>query len=145
MDLRRVIVYWWNPIPILEFVYNAHLDVVTVLLVALALLVAGQHWRGARTLIGVLLGLAALTKLYPLLFVFALARRRDWALFAGLALAAVALVLFGFSSTPLVALVLLPFVGAGFSMYAAATGTLVQVLAPARLRGRLVGLFAPLS
>jgi hypothetical protein len=32
----------------------------------------------------VLLGLAALTKLYPLLFVFALARRRDWALFAGL-------------------------------------------------------------
>jgi hypothetical protein len=93
MDLRRVIVYWWSPIPILEFVYNAHLDVVAVLLVALALLVAGQRWRGARALIGVLLGLAALTKLYPLLFVFALARRRDWALFASLATTLVVIVL----------------------------------------------------
>jgi glycosyl transferase family 87 len=90
MDVRRVIVYWWSPIPIIEFVYNAHLDVVAVLLVALALLVAGQRWRGARALIGVLLGLAALTKLYPLLFVFALARRRDWALFASLATTLVA-------------------------------------------------------
>jgi hypothetical protein len=85
MDLRRVIVYWWSPIPILEFVYNAHLDATAVLLVALALFVAGQSWRGARALIGVLLGFATLIKLYPLLFVFALARRRDWALFASLA------------------------------------------------------------
>src|SRR5262249_19922729 len=84
-DLRRVIVYWWSPIPVLEFVYNAHLDAVVTLWVALALLVAGRHFRGARALVGVLLGLAALTKLYPLLFVFALARRRDWALVAGLA------------------------------------------------------------
>jgi Glycosyltransferase family 87 len=83
MDRRRVIVYWWSPIPILEFVYNDHLDAVAVLLVALALLIAGERFRGARALIGILLGLAALTKLYPLLFVFALARRRDWALFAG--------------------------------------------------------------
>jgi hypothetical protein len=93
IDLRRVIVYWWSPIPILEFVYNAHLDVVAVLLVALALLVAGQSWRGARALIGVLLGLAALIKLYPLLFVFALARRRDWALFAGLGVTLVVIIL----------------------------------------------------
>jgi hypothetical protein len=84
MDLRLVVVYWWSPIPILEFVYTGHLDVVAILLVALALLVAGQRWRGARALTGVLLGLAALTKLYPLLFVFALARRRDWALLASL-------------------------------------------------------------
>jgi hypothetical protein len=85
LDLRRVIVYWWSPIPIIEFVYNAHLDAVAVLLVALALFVAGERFRGARALVGVLLGLAGLTKLYPLLFVFALARRRDWTLFAGLA------------------------------------------------------------
>jgi hypothetical protein len=84
MDLRRVVVYWWSPIPVLEFVYNAHLDAMAVLLVALALFVAGERFRGARALVGILLGLAALTKLYPLLFVFALARRRDWALFAGL-------------------------------------------------------------
>ena len=93
MDLRRVIIYWWSPIPILEFVYNAHLDAVAILLVALALLVAGQHFRGARALVGVLLGLAALTKLYPLLFVFALARRRDWALFAGLGVTLVVIIL----------------------------------------------------
>jgi hypothetical protein len=84
MDLRRVVIYWWSPIPILEFVYNAHLDAVATLWVALALLVAGLRFRGARALVGVLLGLAALTKLYPLLFVFALARRRDRALFVGL-------------------------------------------------------------
>ncbi len=93
MDLRRVIVYWWSPIPILEFVYNAHLDALAILLVALALLVAGQSFRGARALVGVLLSLAALTKLYPLLFVFALARRRDWALFAGLGVTLVVIVL----------------------------------------------------
>jgi alpha-1,6-mannosyltransferase len=92
MDLRRVIVYWWSPIPILEFVYNAHLDAVAILLVALALLVAGKRFRGARALTGALLGLAALTKLYPLLFVFALARRRDWALFAGLGAALVVVI-----------------------------------------------------
>jgi hypothetical protein len=92
MDLRRVIVYWWSPIPILEFVYNAHLDAVAILLVALALLVAGERFRGARALTGALLGLAALTKLYPLLFVFALARRRDWALFAGLGAALVVVI-----------------------------------------------------
>jgi hypothetical protein len=93
MDMRRIIIYWWSPIPILEFVYNAHLDAVAILLVALALLVAGEHFRGARALVGVLLGLAALTKLYPLLFVFALARRRDWALFAGLCVTLVVIVL----------------------------------------------------
>jgi predicted MFS family arabinose efflux permease len=74
--------------------------------------------------------------------------QRRWghgrAVFLGLGLAAVALIAFGFAPTPIVALVLLPFVGAGFAMYAAATGTLIQALAPARLRGRLVGLFAAL-
>jgi hypothetical protein len=93
IDLRRVIVYWWSPIPILEFVYNAHLDVVAVLLVALALLVAGKRFRGARALVGALLGLAALVKLYPLLFVFALARRRDWALLASLGVTLVVIIL----------------------------------------------------
>jgi len=93
MDLRRVIIYWWSPIPILEFVYNAHLDVLAILLVALALLIAGWTWRGARAMTGALLGFAALVKLYPLLFVFALARRRDWALFTGLCATLVVMVL----------------------------------------------------
>jgi MFS family permease len=70
--------------------------------------------------------------------------RHGRVVFLGLGMAAVALVLFGFSPTPVVAYALLPFVGAGFAMYAAATGTLIQAMAPARLRGRLVGLFATL-
>jgi predicted MFS family arabinose efflux permease len=70
--------------------------------------------------------------------------RHGRVVFFGLGMAAVALVLFGFPPTPVVAYALLPFVGAGFAMYAAATGTLIQAMAPARLRGRLVGLFATL-
>jgi MFS family permease len=65
-------------------------------------------------------------------------------LFFGLGLASVALIVFGFAPNALVAIVTLPFVGAGFVTYAAATATLIQAMSPARLRGRMVGLFATL-
>ena len=64
------------------------------------------------------------------------------ALFTGLFVSSVALVLVGLAPGALLAIVLLPFVGGGFFMYAAATGTLIQALSPPRLRGRLIGLFA---
>ncbi|HKD75199.1 MAG TPA: hypothetical protein VKB76_06875, partial [Ktedonobacterales bacterium] len=32
LDLRRVLLYWWSPIPILEFAYSAHVDALAVLL-----------------------------------------------------------------------------------------------------------------
>jgi hypothetical protein len=86
LDPRRVIVYWWNPIPILEFVYSAHVDAAALLCVALALLLALRRRPSARFLAGVALGMAALIKLYPLLFVVALLRRRDWSFLAGLCL-----------------------------------------------------------
>jgi hypothetical protein len=86
LDPRRVIVYWWNPIPILEFVYSAHVDAAATLFVALALFLALGRWRWARFLAGVALGMAALIKLYPLLFVVALLRRRAWGFLAGLCL-----------------------------------------------------------
>jgi hypothetical protein len=86
LDPRRIIVYWWNPIPILEFVYSAHVDSAATLCVAAALLLALQRWRGARLLAGVALGMAALIKLYPLLFVVVLLRRRDYGFLAGLCL-----------------------------------------------------------
>jgi hypothetical protein len=85
LDLRRVALYWWSPIPILEFAYSAHVDALAVLLTLATLVVAAQHWRGARMAAGVLLGLAALTKLYPLLFVVVLVRRRDWGFLGALA------------------------------------------------------------
>lgn len=84
LDLRRVLLYWWNPIPVIEFAYSGHVDALAILLTLAALLLALQRWRGARTLAGVFLGLAVLTKLYPLLFVVALIRRRDWGFLAGL-------------------------------------------------------------
>lgn len=86
LDLRRVIIYWWNPIPVIEFVYNAHVDAIAVFWTVLAVLLALQHWRGARLLAGIALGLAVLTKLYPLLFVLVLFRRRDWGFLSGLSL-----------------------------------------------------------
>src|SRR5579871_3416121 len=84
LDLRRIIIYWWNPIPIIEFVYSAHVDAAATLWMALALLLALQRWRGARTLAGVALGMATLTKLFPLLFLVALLRRKDWGFLCGL-------------------------------------------------------------
>lgn len=84
LDLRRVVLYWWAPIPVLEFALNAHVDAEAILWTLAALLVSAAQWRGARVATGVLLGLAALTKLYPLLFVIALIRRRDYGLLAGL-------------------------------------------------------------
>src|SRR5215469_9880204 len=86
LDPRRVVVYWWNPIPILEFVYSAHVDAAASLCVALALLLALGHRPRARFLAGVALGMAALIKLYPLLFVVVLLRQRDWSFLAGLCL-----------------------------------------------------------
>jgi hypothetical protein len=86
LDPRRVVVYWWNPIPILEFVYSAHVDAAAVVCVALALLLALRRRPSARFLAGVALGVAVLIKLYPLLFVVALLRRRDWSFLAGLGL-----------------------------------------------------------
>ncbi len=85
LDLRRVIVYWWNPIPILEYCYTGHLDAAATLWTLSAVLVSGARWRGARFAGGGLLGLAAATKLYPALFAIVLIRRRDWQFAAGLA------------------------------------------------------------
>lgn len=85
LDLRPVIVYWWNPIPILEFTYTGHVDATAALWTLGAVLVAGMRWRGSRVAAGALLGLAAATKLYPALFALALVRRRDWGYLAGFA------------------------------------------------------------
>lgn len=85
MDLRLALLYWWSPIAVIEFAGNAHLDVVAVAWTMLALLLSEQRWRGARFSAGAALGMAVLTKLYPLLFVLALGRRRDRAFYVGLA------------------------------------------------------------
>ncbi len=70
-----LIVYAWHPLPPFEFFGNAHIDVLAVLLLVLALLLQARgHPLGA----GVALGLATLTKLYPGLLLPAFTRRGHW-------------------------------------------------------------------
>src|SRR5579871_232346 len=96
LDLRRVIVYWWSPIPIIEFAFSAHLDVAAIVWTLASLLVLGMRWRGARGVAGVLLGMATLTKFYPALYTLVMVRkRRDWLFLLGL-VATVALVYLAF-------------------------------------------------
>lgn len=61
-DPRAVVLYAWSPIAVLESAQSAHIDALTVL-VTVAALLAARRQRGV--LAGVLLGLAALVKLYP--------------------------------------------------------------------------------
>jgi alpha-1,6-mannosyltransferase len=80
---ERVLLYAWNPLAVFEIAGTGHVEVVALLLLALALLAALAR-RAA--LVGVLLALAALVKPYAVLSFAALARRGS-----GLAAAAVAL------------------------------------------------------
>jgi hypothetical protein len=89
LDLRRVLVYWWSPIPVVEFAFNAHVDAVAIVWTLAVLVVVEQRWRGARAAGGALLGLAALTKLFPALFALAIVRKRDRAFIATLVVACI--------------------------------------------------------
>ncbi|HKF37422.1 MAG TPA: glycosyltransferase 87 family protein [Ktedonobacteraceae bacterium] len=67
LDQRRVIIYAWCPLPIVEFAIQGHVDVITLLFTLLAVLsAAGTSVRG-RVLTGFLTGFATLTKIYPIL------------------------------------------------------------------------------
>ena len=66
------------------------------------------------------------------------------ALFCGVFGAAIGLTAFGLVPGAPLAIAVLPIVGASFLTFAAANLTLTQAIAPARLRGRMVGLFATL-
>jgi Glycosyltransferase family 87 len=80
LDPRRVVIYAWCPLPIVEFAIQGHLDAATITFTVLAVLSATSNRRGARALTGFLIGMAALTKIYPILLLVAVARRREWTL-----------------------------------------------------------------
>ncbi len=80
LDPARCILYAWCPLPIVEFAMQGHVDVITVLFSVAALLCAQSQRRGARTLTGLCIALAALVKIYPLLLLLVVWRRRDWLL-----------------------------------------------------------------
>ncbi len=74
---EHVIAYAWCPLIAWEFAGSGHVDAAMTAFVALALL---ARRRDAPLLTGLALGLAVLTKFFPLLLVPALWRRWDWRL-----------------------------------------------------------------
>jgi hypothetical protein len=79
-DPRRVVIYAWCPLPIVEFAIQGHSDAIAVTFMVLAVLCAQYSRKSVRILAGVCIGLAALARLYPILLLLAVGRRRDWGL-----------------------------------------------------------------
>jgi alpha-1,6-mannosyltransferase len=69
------LIYAWHPLAIVELAGGAHVDAV-ILVTSVGALWAAS--RGRRSWAGALVGLGALVKLYPLLLLFAVMRRRPW-------------------------------------------------------------------
>jgi hypothetical protein len=67
LDQRRVILYAWCPLPIIEFAIQGHVDVITLTFTILAVLSAANRSVRGYMLTGFLIGLATLTKIYPIL------------------------------------------------------------------------------
>ena len=70
-DQRRVILYAWCPLPIVEFAIQGHVDVIALTFTLLAVLSASNTSMRGRILTGFFIGLAALIKIYPLLLLAA--------------------------------------------------------------------------
>jgi Glycosyltransferase family 87 len=82
LDPARVVIYAWCPLPIVEFAIQGHVDALTILCMVLALACAMSQRRSMRILTGFLIALATLTKIYPIVLLLVVLRRRDWALLA---------------------------------------------------------------
>src|SRR5712691_2385907 len=67
IDPLRVVIYAWCPLPIIEFAVQGHVDVITLTFSILALLSFSNNSIGGRMLTGFLVGLATLTRIYPIL------------------------------------------------------------------------------
>jgi alpha-1,6-mannosyltransferase len=126
---ERVLLYAWNPLAVFEIAGTGHVEIVALLLLALAL--AAALTRRAA-LVGVLLALAALVKPYAALSFAALARRGS-----GLAAAAVALTLTA-------ALAYAPYLGAGTRVLGYVPGYLREEGFTSGARFYLLGLAEPL-
>lgn len=71
LDPRRVLIYAWCPLPIIEFAIQGHVDVITLTFTILAVLSLANTTMRGRVLTGILIGLATLTKIYPILLLVA--------------------------------------------------------------------------
>ncbi len=80
LDPRRVLIYAWCPLPIIEFALEGHLDVIVVMFTVLAVLTSTSNRQGARALTGFFIAIGTLSKFYTIFLLVVLIRRRDWAL-----------------------------------------------------------------
>lgn len=95
-DASWVVLYAWCPLPVVEFALQGHVDVLTITFTLLAALTADdRRWRG-RALTGFFVGMATLTKLYPIVMLAALVRLRDWRRDSLLLLVCLLTILFGY-------------------------------------------------
>lgn len=78
LDPACVVLYAWCPLPIVEFALEGHVDVITITFTLLTVLAAQSSTRRARVLTGFLIGMGALTKIYPILMLVAVVRLREW-------------------------------------------------------------------
>jgi alpha-1,6-mannosyltransferase len=72
---EQVLLYAWFPLLVWEVGGSGHVDAAVYAFIALALLF---RYRGQPALTGLFLGLAVMTKFYPLVLLPALYQRRDW-------------------------------------------------------------------
>ncbi|HEY1353051.1 MAG TPA: glycosyltransferase family 87 protein [Ktedonobacteraceae bacterium] len=78
LDATWVLLYAWCPLPVVEFALQGHVDVLTITFTLLAALTADDNrWHG-RVLTGFFVGMATLTKLYPIVMLVTVVRLRDW-------------------------------------------------------------------
>lgn len=80
LDPARSLLYAWCPLPIIEFALQGHLDALTVMLIVLIFFCTTGEKRSVRILTGFLIAFATLTKVYPILLLVVVMRRRDFAL-----------------------------------------------------------------
>ncbi len=88
MQREWTLLYLWCPMLIWEFAGSGHLDSIVMAFVVFALLF---RYRDQPVLTGLFLGLAVMTKFYPLVLFPALYRRGDWKMPATMAAVAVLL------------------------------------------------------
>jgi alpha-1,6-mannosyltransferase len=77
LNLRReyLLIYAWNPLLLWEVASSGHMDAMAIAFMTFALLF---RLRNQPVLTGLALGMATLTKLYPIILLPALFRKKDW-------------------------------------------------------------------
>ncbi len=75
MPRQHILIYAWHPLAVWEFAGSGHVDPLAFAFIALALLARRRNWE---TTTGVALGLATLSKLFPIVLFPALYKRWGW-------------------------------------------------------------------